>query len=301
MKSGYVTIVGRPNVGKSTLLNAIMERKIAITSNVSGTTRNIIEGIYTKDDTQIIFVDTPGIHKPQNKLGKILNKQAYYSIEDVDLVLFVIDVTQKFGKGDEFILDVLKNNNANVILILNKIDKIRFEELLPKIEEYSKLYNFKEIIPISSVKNKNIDELIKTIKKYLKDDILYYDEDTVTNVSTSFEIQELIREKILNLTKEEIPHSITCIVNSIEEDKNVISIMADIITDRENIKKIIVGKNGSMIKNIGIKAREDIEELLNKKVYLDLFVKVIPNWKEKDNFLNQIGYKDFNNFTNKSE
>jgi len=294
MKSGYVTIVGRPNVGKSTLLNAIMERKIAITSNVSGTTRNIIEGIYTTDDVQIVFVDTPGIHKPQNKLGKILNQQAYYSIADVDLVLFVIDVTQKFGTGDQFILDKLKENNSKVILILNKIDKIRFEELLPKLEEYSKLYDFEEIIPLSATKNKNIDDLIKTITKYLNDDIAYYDKDTVTNVSINFEVGELIREKILNLTKEEIPHSVTCIVNSIEEDKHNISIMADIIVDRENIKKIIIGKNGSMIKNIGIKAREDIEELLDKKVYLELFVKVVPNWKEKDKFLNQIGYEDFN-------
>jgi len=294
MKSGYVTIVGRPNVGKSTLLNAIMERKIAITSNVSGTTRNIIEGIYTTDDVQIVFVDTPGIHKPQNKLGKILNQQAYYSIEDVDVVLFVIDVTQKFGTGDMFILNKLKENNSNVILILNKIDKIRYEELLPKLEEYSKLYDFKEIIPLSATKNKNIDDLIKTITKYLKDDIAYYDKDTVTNVSINFEVGELIREKILNLTKEEIPHSVTCIVNSIEEDKHNISIMADIIVDRENIKKILIGKNGSMIKNIGIQARQDIEELLNKKVYLELFVKVVPNWKEKDKFLNQIGYEEFN-------
>lgn len=294
MKSGYVTIVGRPNVGKSTLLNAIMERKIAITSNVSGTTRNIIEGIYTTDDVQIVFVDTPGIHKPQNKLGRILNQQAYYSIADVDLVLFVIDASEKFGTGDKFILDKLKENNSKVILILNKIDKLRFEELLPKLEEYSKLYDFEEIIPLSATKNKNIDDLIKTITKYLNDDIAYYDKDTVTNVSINFEVGELIREKILNLTKEEIPHSVTCIVNSIEEDKHNISIMADIIVDRENIKKIIIGKNGNMIKNIGIKAREDIEELLDKKVYLELFVKVVPNWKEKDRFLNQIGYEDFN-------
>lgn len=294
MKSGYVAIVGRPNVGKSTLLNAIMERKIAITSNVSGTTRNIIEGIYTTEEVQIIFVDTPGIHKPQDKLGKILNREAYYSLEDVDLVLFVIDATEKFGKGDNFILDKLKENNSKVILILNKIDKMKYEDLLPKIEEYSKLYNFEEIIPISATKNKNIDDLIKTITKYLKDDIAYYDKDTVTNVSINFEIAELIREKVLNLTKEEIPHSVTCIVTSIEEDKNNVSIMADIIVDRENIKKILIGKNGNMIKNIGTQARYDIENLLDKKVYLELYVKVVPNWKEKDNFLNQIGYEDFN-------
>ncbi len=294
MKSGYVTIVGRPNVGKSTLLNSIMERKIAITSDVRGTTRNLIEGIYTKDDIQIIFVDTPGIHKPQNKLGRILNEQAYVMLDNVDLVLFVVDVTQKFGTGDKFILDKLKENYSKVILILNKIDKIKYEELLPLINEYKDLYNFEEIIPLSATKNKNIDDLIKTISKYLTDTIAYYDEDTVTNVSVNFEVGELIREKILNLTKDEIPHSVTVLVNSIEEDKNNISISADIIVDRESVKKIIVGKNGQMIKEIGIKSRVDIEELLDKKVYLDLFVKVVPNWKEKDRFLNQIGYEDFN-------
>ena len=294
MKSGYVTIVGRPNVGKSTLLNSIMERKIAITSDVRGTTRNLIEGIYTKDDIQIIFVDTPGIHKPQNKLGRILNEQAYVMLDNVDLVLFVVDVTQKFGTGDKFILDKLKENNSKVILILNKIDKIKYEELLPLINEYKDLYNFEEIIPLSATKIKNIDDLIKTISKYLTDTIAYYDEDTVTNVSVNFEVGELIREKILNLTKDEIPHSVTVLVNSIEEDKNNISISADIIVDRESVKKIIVGKNGQMIKEIGIKSRVDIEELLDKKVYLDLFVKVVPNWKEKDRFLNQIGYEDFN-------
>ena len=294
MKSGYVTIVGRPNVGKSTLLNSIMERKIAITSDVRGTTRNLIEGIYTKDDIQIIFVDTPGIHKPQNKLGRILNEQAYVMLDNVDLVLFVVDVTQKFGTGDKFILDKLKENNSKVILILNKIDKIKYEELLPLINEYKDLYNLEEIIPQSATKNKNIDDLIKTISKYFTDTIAYYDEDTVTNVSVNFEVGELIREKILNLTKDEIPHSVTVLVNSIEEDKNNISISADIIVDRESVKKIIVGKNGQMIKEIGIKSRVDIEELLDKKVYLDLFVKVVPNWKEKDRFLNQIGYEDFN-------
>lgn len=296
MRSGFVTIVGRPNVGKSTLLNAIMERKIAITSTVAGTTRNMIQGIYTDDESQIVFIDTPGIHKPQNKLGKILNEQAYSALDSVDLVLLVIDVTEKIGTGDMFIIDKLKEAGSKVILIINKIDKITYNELLPKINEYSKLYNFEEIIPISSTKNKNIDDLIKTIKKYLTDDIMYYDKDTVTNVSLKFEVGELIREKILLLTKEEVPHSVTVLVHEVKEDKNAANIVADIIVDRENLKKILVGKNGSMIKNIGIKSRTDIEELLGKKVYLELFVKVINNWKEKDRFLNEIGYEEFNKF-----
>ena len=262
MRSGFVTIVGRPNVGKSTLLNAIMERKIAITSTVAGTTRNMIQGIYTDDESQIVFIDTPGIHKPQNKLGKILNEQAYSALDSVDLVLLVIDVTEKIGTGDMFIIDKLKEAGSKVILIINKIDKITY----------------------------------KTIKKYLTDDIMYYDKDTVTNVSLKFEIGELIREKILLLTKEEVPHSVTVLVHEVKEDKNAANIVADIIVDRENLKKILVGKNGSMIKNIGIKSRTDIEELLGKKVYLELFVKVINNWKEKDRFLNEIGYEEFNKF-----
>lgn len=293
MKSGFVSLIGRPNVGKSTLLNAIVGKKIAITSNTAQTTRNVIQGIYHRDDLQIIFVDTPGIHKPQNKLGTILNKQAYTNINDVDVILFLTDVTQKLGNGDRFIIEKLKETKVPVILILNKIDKIPYEQILPKIEEYKNLYDFKEIIPISAFKNKNIEELIKTVSKYLTDDIKYYDNNTLTNVSTTFSISELIREKILLLTKEEVPHSVTCLIDDISEDKYNISISASIIVDRENLKKILIGKNGNMIKQIGIEARKDIEQLLNKKTYLDLRVKVINNWREKDHFLNQIGYEEF--------
>ena len=239
MKSGFVSIVGRPNVGKSTLLNAIIGKKIAITSSTAQTTRNMIQGIYHGDDLQIIFVDTPGIHKPQDKLGRVLNKQAYYNFDDVDVILFLTDVTQKFGTGDNFVIEKLKETNVPVILILNKIDKIPYEMILPKIDEYRKLFDFKEIIPISAYKKKNIDELIKTVSNYLTDDIKYYDDETITNVSTTFSISELIREKILYLTKEEVPHSVTCIIEDISEDKNNISIDAFIIVDRENLKKIL--------------------------------------------------------------
>jgi len=293
MKSGFVSIIGRPNVGKSTLLNTIVGKKIAITSNTAQTTRNMIQGIYHGNDLQIVFVDTPGIHKPQNKLGKILNKQAYYSLDDVDLILFLTDVTQSLGTGDRFVIEKLKETKTPVILILNKIDKIPYEKILPKIEEYKDLYDFKEIIPISAYKQKNIEELINTVSKYLTDDIKYFDDNTITNVSTSFSISELVREKILLLTKEEVPHSVTCIIDDISEDKNNVSINASIIVDRENLKKILIGKNGTMIKKIGIEARKDIEKLLNKKIYLDLRVKVINNWREKEQFLNQLGYEDF--------
>lgn len=293
MKSGFVSLIGRPNVGKSTLLNAIIGHKVAITSNTAQTTRNMIQGIYHGKDLQIVFVDTPGIHKPQNKLGKVLNKQAYYSIQDVDVILFLTDVTQPLGTGDKFILEKLKDIEVPVFLVLNKIDKISYDMILPKIAEYKDIFPFSEIIPVSAFKQKNLDELIKTISKYLKDDIKYFDDATITNVSTTFSISELVREKVLHFTKEEVPHSVTCIVEDISEDKNNISIIASIIVDRENLKKILVGKNGSMIKKIGMEARKDIEVLLNKKIYLDLRVKVINNWREKDEFLNQMGYKDF--------
>ncbi len=292
MKSGFVSIVGRPNVGKSTLLNAIIGKKIAITSATAQTTRNMIQGIYHGKDTQIIFIDTPGIHKPHNKLGRVLNKQAYYNLSDVDVILFLVDVTEKLGNGDKFILDKLKENNIPVILVLNKIDKINYPELLPKIEEYKDLYPFKEIIPISAYKKKNIDDLINTVAKYLKDDIAYYDDETMTNISEEFSVSELIREKVLYHTKEEVPHSVTCLTEEISEDKNSIRVIASLIVDRENLKKILIGKNGSMIKKIGMEARQDIEKLLEKKVYLDLQVKVVPNWRDKESFLQKLGYDD---------
>ena len=295
MKSGFVSLIGRPNAGKSTLLNTIIGKKIAITSNTVQTTRNIIQGIYTTDDLQIVFVDTPGIHKPQYKLGKILNDQAYYSMEDVDLILFLIDATQKIGSGDKFIIEKLKEVKTPVILLLNKIDKIRYEELLPIINEYKDLYPFKEIIPISATKKTNITDLIKTISNYLPNDIKYYDDDTITNISKKFTIAELIREKVLYKTHKEVPHSVTCIVEHLEEDKKSASIGASIIVDRENLKKILIGHQGKMIKAIGSEASIDIENLLEKKVYLDLRVKVVNNWRDKDHFLNQeLNLTDFN-------
>ena len=295
MRSGFVSLIGRPNVGKSTLLNSIIGTKVAITSHTAQTTRNMIQGVYHGDDLQIIFVDTPGIHKPKNKLGRVLNKQAYYSLSDVDVILFLVDVTEYLGKGDMFILDKLKENDIPVILVLNKIDKITYQEILPKIDEYKDLYPFKEIVPVSAYKSKNIDELISVVSKYLKDDIPYYDSDTITNVSTTFSISELIREKILLYTREEVPHSVTCIVEDISEDKSSIRIIASIVVDRENLKKILIGHNGSMVKKIGTNSRKEIELLLGKKVYLDLQVKVVPNWRDKDSFLNeQLGFKDFN-------
>lgn len=295
MKSGFVSLIGRPNVGKSTLLNSMLGKRIAITSNKPQTTRNMIQGIYNDCDSQIVFVDTPGIHKPQNKLGKALNKQAYFTINDVDIVIMVVDISEKIGSGDKFVIEILKNIDKPVFLVINKIDKLPRDEILKKIDEYQKLYNFDEIVPVSARKKDNIDRLIEVIKKYLPDNIQYFDKETVTSSSPDFIISEFIREKVLDLTEEEVPHSVTCLTESIEEEEDILNISAVIVVDRENLKKIIIGKNGSMIKEIGIRARKDIEDYFGKKVYLELFVKVIPKWRDREKFLNEIGYKDFLN------
>lgn len=294
MKSGFVSIVGRPNVGKSTLLNTILERKIAITSNVSGTTRNIIQGIYNDEDSQIVFIDTPGIHKPVNKLGAIMNNQAYHMIDEVDVILFLVDVTKKYGKGDNFVLDKVKDLNKPVLLILNKVDLINKHDLFKIIEEYNNIYKFDEIIPISSIKNDNVDDLIKTIKKYLPREGQLYSEDMITNISRDFYIAEVVREKLLRFTKDEVPHTITCVTESFEENEKFIDIGVLIIVDRENLKKIIIGKNGQMLKKVGTYARSDIEEFLGKKVNLNTYVKVIEDWREKEKYLKELGFYELN-------
>lgn len=292
MKVGFVSIVGRPNAGKSTLINSIIGSKVAIVSDKAHTTRNNIQGIYNDDDSQIIFIDTPGIHKPMHKLGKYMNSQSYYSIEDTNVILFMVDATEKIGKGDKFILDKLKEVDSNVFLVLNKVDRIKKENLFPMIEEYNKLFDFKEIIPISALKKDNIDDLIKTIKKYLDEGERYYSEDYYTDKSINFMVSEIVREKVLNLTHEEVPHAVTCVLEKYEEEKNSIHINVLIIVEREGIKRILVGHSGSMIKEIGIEARKDIEELVGKKVYLELFVKTVNNWREKDKYLTEFGFSN---------
>ena len=292
MKVGFVSIVGRPNAGKSTLINSIIGSKVAIVSDKAHTTRNNIQGIYNDDDSQIIFIDTPGIHKPMHKLGKYMNSQSYYSIEDTNVILFMVDATEKIGKGDKFILEKLKEVDSNVFLVLNKVDRIKKENLFPMIEEYNKLFDFKEIIPKSALKKDNIDDLIKTIKKYLDEGERYYSEDYYTDKSINFMVSEIVREKVLNLTHEEVPHAVTCVLEKYEEEKNSIHINVLIIVEREGIKRILVGHSGSMIKEIGIEARKDIEELVGKKVYLELFVKTVNNWREKDKYLTEFGFNN---------
>ena len=290
IRSGFVSLVGRPNVGKSTLLNSLVGYKIAITSNKAQTTRNMIQGIYNDSDSQIVFVDTPGIHKPKHKLGQLLNEEAYYSIEDVDIILFLIDVTMKFGKGDNFVLDKIKEVNKPTFLILNKVDKINREELFNLILKYKDLYDFKEIIPISALKDKNTDELIKTLKNYLPDSVKYFPEEDITNTSTEFRVSELIREKVLRLTNEEVPHAVTCIVEEYIEKNDKVIINASLIVERNSLKSIIIGKKGAMLKEIGTKARCDIEEMLGKKVFLELYVKTIKNWRDKEKYLRELGF-----------
>lgn len=293
MKSGFVGIIGRPNVGKSTLVNSIVGKKVAITTSKPQTTRNIIQGIYNDDDTQIVFVDTPGIHKPNTKLGQTLNKQAYYSMEDTDILLFLVDVTEALGKGDMFVIDKLKEVNKPVILVLNKVDRISKEEVFNKILEYKDLYPFSDIVPLSALKDKNVDELIKVVKTYLKDEFQYYGKDDITNKSIEFIMAELVREKVMDLTEQEVPHSITCQTQAVEVGKTSYTVYIDIIVDRDSLKKIVIGKQGNMIKEIGTKARIDIEKLLNKKVYLELRVKTVKDWRDKEKYLNEYGFNDF--------
>ncbi len=293
MKSGFVGIIGRPNVGKSTLVNSIVGKKVAITTSKPQTTRNIIQGIYNDSDTQIVFVDTPGIHKPNTKLGQTLNKQAYYSMEDTDILLFLVDVTEKLGKGDMFVIEKLKTISKPVILVLNKIDRISKEEIFNKIVEYKDLYEFSDIVPLSALKNNNINELIKVVKKYLKDEFQYYGKDDITNKSIEFLMSEIVREKVMNLTEQEVPHSITCQTQAVEVGKTSYTVYIDIIVDRDSLKKIVIGAHGNMIKEVGTRARLDIEKILNKKVYLELRVKTVKDWRDKEKYLNEYGFNDF--------
>jgi len=292
MKSGFVSIIGRPNVGKSTLLNTILERKIAITSPKAQTTRNNIMGIYHDEDSQIIFIDTPGIHKPKHNLGKALNSMAYYSINDVDVIALVVDISEKLGTGDKFVIEKLKDISKPVILVLNKIDRISKETILSKIDEYKDLYDFCEIVPISATKKEDAERLIKVLKKYLTDDIKYYDDDYVTDKNADFFISEYVREKILLYTNDEVPHAITCITENVKQGKDATEVDVLIIVERDGLKKIIIGHQGEMIKKIGIEARKDIESLLGRKVYLNLFVKTVPKWRDKEKYLLEFGYKN---------
>ena len=287
MKTGFVSIVGRPNVGKSTLLNKLLKTKLAITSDKVGTTRNNILGVYNDDNSQIIFVDTPGIAKANDKLGEVLNSLAYSSFSN-DLVLFLVDIASGFGPNDKKILEKLKQEEQKVILVLTKIDLIKKDKLMERILEIKDLYNFSDIVPISSVKNDNVDELLKVIKENLDEGQKYFNDDFFTNMPEKYLVSEMIREKVLNLTKQEVPHSVSCYVLKMDFSREKVVISATIVVDRDNLKGIIIGKNGKMLKEIGSLARTDLERYFDKKVYLDLFVKVIENWRSKESTIKEL-------------
>ena len=293
MRSGFVSLIGRPNAGKSTLMNQFLKTKVAITSSKPQTTRNLIQGIYNDEDTQIVFIDTPGIHKPNHKLGKYLNEQAYYSLNDGDIILFLVDASEKLGAGDQYIIERLKSASKPVILVLNKIDKMKKEQILEKINEYKDLYPFAEIVPVSALKKDNVSHLLKVIKSYLPDSVKYYEDGQITNKPIEFVMAEMVREKVFRFTEQEVPHSITCVVDSVEVGKTSYHVHVSIIVDRDSLKKIIIGSRGSMLKKIGTYARKDLENLLGKKVYLELFVKTIPKWRDKEKYLADFGFHEF--------
>jgi GTP-binding protein Era len=293
-KSGFVSIIGRPNVGKSTFLNRVIGQKIAIMSDKPQTTRNKIQGVYTTDDAQIIFIDTPGIHKPKHKLGDFMMKVAENALKEVDLILFMINAEEGFGRGDAFIIERLKKINTPVFLVINKIDQVHPDDLLPLIEQYKSLHEFAEIVPISALQGNNVETLIEQIKKYLPEGPQYYPADQVTDHPERFIIAELIREKALHLTREEVPHSIAVVIDAIErrQDSSTVYVSATIIVERDSQKGIIIGKQGRMLKEIGQRARVDIEALLGSKVFLELWVKVQKDWRNKLSQLRDFGFRE---------
>lgn len=293
-KSGFISIIGRPNVGKSTFLNRVIGQKIAIMSDKPQTTRNKIQGVLTQNDSQMIFIDTPGIHKPKHKLGDFMMKVAQNTLKEVDLILFMVNAEEGFGRGEEFILEKFQTINTPIFLVINKIDQIHPDDLLPLIQSYQEKYPFKEIVPISALEGNNVERLLDQIKSVLPEGPQYYPADQVTDHPERFIITELIREKALHLTREEIPHSLAVVLDKMErkEGKNIIHVMATVIVERDSQKGIIIGKQGSMLKEIGKRARVDIENLLGSKVFLELWVKVQKDWRNKMSQLRDYGFNE---------
>ena len=289
-KSGFISIIGRPNAGKSTLLNAIMKQKLAIISPKAQTTRNNIQGILTSEDSQLIFIDTPGIHKPQHELGKTLNKNAFVALNDVDIIYYMIDATAPFGTGDEFVLNNLKGREAAVFLLVNKIDLISKDKVIQLLIEWQSRYNFKEIFPLSALTLNNVDALLETTKQYLEEGPQYFPDDMVCDHDENFLISELIREKVLYKTEEEIAHSVAVVIEKKVSKEDKVIINALIIVERPSQKGIMIGKQGSMIKSIGVDARKDLELILGKKVFLELYIRVEKDWRNKMSKLQQFGY-----------
>lgn len=290
-KSGFVSIIGRPNVGKSTFVNRVIGHKIAIMSDKAQTTRNKIQGVMTRDDAQIIFIDTPGIHKPKHKLGDYMMRVAKNTLSEIDAIMFMVNVNEDIGRGDEYIMEMLKNVKTPIFLVLNKIDLVHPDTLMPKIEQYQSYMDFTDIIPISALEGLNVDLFIDVLKSFLPEGPKYYPDNQISDHPEQFVVSEIIREKILHLTSEEIPHAIGVNVDRmIKEDEDRVRIEATIYVERDSQKGIVIGKGGKKLKEVGKRARRDIEMLLGSKVYLELWVKVQRDWRNKVNFIRQIGY-----------
>ena len=291
-KSGYVTIVGRPNVGKSTLLNYIMGEKLSIVSNKPQTTRNNIQTILTGDDFQMVFVDTPGIHKPKHKLGEFMVNSAKESTKDVDLVLFLTNPDEEIGRGDKFILETLKDKKCPIFLVLNKVDESTQDRVAKSLEMYSNEFNFAEIVPISAIKGKNVDALLELMKKTMPEGPKYYPDDMITDVQEKFVVSEIIREKALRTLRDEVPHGIAVdIIQMKQNDIGTYHIEVDLICEKDSHKGIIIGKNGQTLKRIGETARYELEKFLRSKVNVKIWVKVRKEWRDNQNFLKELGYK----------
>jgi len=292
-KSGFVAIVGRPNVGKSTFMNYVLGQKIAIMSDKAQTTRNKIQGVYTKDNAQIVFLDTPGIHKPKHELGEFMVKSAYSALKEVDAVLFMVNVSEKRGPGDDFIIEKLKGIKTPIFLVLNKIDLVTPEVLLERVESYKDAIDFAGVFPISVLQGNNVNELMEALIEALPEGPQYYPADQITDHPEYFVVSELIREKILQLTHEEIPHSVAVTVDKMQKDEfDKVHVYANIIVERKSQKGIIIGKGGRLLKEIGTRARRDIQQLLGNKVYLELWVKVEKDWRKRKSNLQEYGYKE---------
>lgn len=289
-KSGFATLIGRPNVGKSTLMNTLIGQKIAITSNKPQTTRNRIQTVYTCEQGQIVFLDTPGIHKSKNKLGDYMVNVAQKTLSEVDVVLWLVEPSTYIGAGEQHILEQLKKGNTPVILVINKIDTVKKEDLLAVIDTYRKEMDFAEIIPVSALKDKNTEDLIQTIFKYLPYGPAFYDEDTITDQPERQIVAEMIREKALRCLDDEVPHGIAVCIDSMKYTKSIVNIDATIICERDSHKGIIIGKQGAMLKKIGTQARRDIENLLEMPVNLKLWVKVKKDWRDSDFLIKNFGY-----------
>ncbi|MEE0230293.1 MAG: GTPase Era [Peptococcaceae bacterium] len=292
MKTGFISLIGRPNAGKSTLINQILDRKIAITSSKPQTTRTRITGIFTTSDAQMVFIDTPGIHKPKDRLNQYMVEAARSTIYEGDVIFYVVDASVPFGPGEQFILDCLKDIDVPVFLLLNKIDCMTSEEIMRTIVKWQTRREFAEIFPLSAERGDNVDRLLETVKGYLIEGPNFYPEDAVTDQPERIVMSELIREKILRLTEEEVPHSVAVVIEHMERDESddKLIVHAAIYTERQSQKAIIIGKQGQMIKRIGTAARRDIEELLGEKIYLKLWVRVKENWRNREGALHDFGY-----------